>query len=125
MTCPFCAIVDGQAEARVVEHWTDAIAIIPRNAVAPGHVIVIPKVHVESAATDPVTTGSPMRRAAEMAKRYDACNIITSVGADATQTVFHLHIHVVPRAKNDGLLLPWAPIKRGDIYCAFGCDPSR
>jgi histidine triad (HIT) family protein len=42
-----------------------------------------------------------------MAAETGPCNIITSVGAEATQTVFHLHLHVVPRRFGDGLALPW------------------
>jgi histidine triad (HIT) family protein len=50
-------------------------------------------------------TAAVMRRAAELAT--PPCNIITSAGTEATQTVFHLHVHIVPREAGDGLELPW------------------
>lgn len=46
-----------------------------------------------------------MYRAAEIAPHPS--NLITSAGAEATQSVFHLHVHIVPRGENDGLALPW------------------
>jgi histidine triad (HIT) family protein len=52
-----------------------------------------------------------MSAAAELAT--PPCNIITSAGSDATQTVFHLHLHVVPRRAGDGLALPWTGDHRG------------
>ena len=50
-----------------------------------------------------------MRRAAELMAERPAANLITSKGREATQSVFHLHVHVVPRAAGDGLPLPWTP----------------
>lgn len=103
--CPFCQIVAGEAPARRRAEWCDAVVIEPLNPVTPGHVLVIPKEHVGDALESPDATAVAMRRAAEWA--IGPCNIITSVGAEATQTVFHLHVHVVPRHEGDGLALPW------------------
>ncbi|AEY85311.1 hypothetical protein SHJG_p1121 (plasmid) [Streptomyces hygroscopicus subsp. jinggangensis 5008] len=74
-----------------------------------GHVFVLPRVHVEDAGTDPEVTAAVMRRAAELMAEHPAANLITSKGAAATQTVYHLHVHVVPRQEGDGLPLPWTP----------------
>jgi hypothetical protein len=52
--------------------------------------------------------GSDILRRRRPVERYWVCNLITSVGADATQSVRHLHIHVVPRREGDGLMLPWS-----------------
>lgn len=105
--CVFCAIVAGTEPATVVRRWDDAIAIVPLGPVTPGHVLVIPAVHVQDATVDPDVTAVAMRRAAELA---DApCNIITSAGREASQTVPHLHVHIVPRTFGDGLALPWTP----------------
>ncbi|MFC1435985.1 HIT family protein [Streptacidiphilus sp. N1-3] len=110
MTCVFCDIGRGTAPAEVVRAWPGVIAIRPRSGgVTPGHVMVIPTVHVADAGTDPAVTAEVMRRAAELMAEYPAANIITSKGAEATQSVFHLHVHVVPREAEDGLPLPWTP----------------
>jgi histidine triad (HIT) family protein len=113
--CPFCAIVNAGAPAKVVREWADAICIEPLNPVTPGHLLVMSKVHVQSFFSSPDVSALTMRRAAELLhgveRYYDArdYNIITSVGEAATQTVKHLHVHVVPRQHGDGLALPWAP----------------
>lgn len=108
MTCPFCDIIAGTAPATFLADWDDAVAILPRRGgCTPGHTLVIPRAHVADAGVDPAVTAATMARAAELAARLDNCNIITSRGAAATQKVFHLHIHVVPRVLGDGLALPW------------------
>ena len=107
--CAFCAIVAGHAPAVIVRHWPDTIAIRPLAPVVAGHVLVIPHAHVADVGTDPAVSAAAMARAAELAAELDACNVITSRGAAATQTVYHLHLHVVPRQHGDGLPLPWTP----------------
>lgn len=110
-TCVFCSIAAGQAPAVVVREWPDALAIRPRSGgVNAGHVLVIPRVHVADAIEDPEITAAAVRRAAQYAAEIGAdLNLITNVGPAATQTVPHLHWHVVPRAAGDGLPLPWTP----------------
>jgi histidine triad (HIT) family protein len=109
-SCVFCAIAAGQAPATIVREWPGALAIRPRGGgVNPGHVLVIPRLHVADAGVDPAVSALTMAAAAELMAEYDNANIITSRGPAATQTVFHLHIHVVPRATGDGLPLPWTP----------------
>jgi histidine triad (HIT) family protein len=108
--CVFCEIAAGRAPAKFVDVWGDAIAITPLKPVVEGHVLVIPRRHVADAASDPEVSAITMRRAAEIAP-YPA-NIITSLGPEATQSVYHLHLHIVPRAENDGLALPWYSGKR-------------
>lgn len=103
--CVFCAIIASTEPADVVRRWPDAIAFRPRQPVTPGHVLVVPHAHVTDVTEDPVVSASVMARAAEIAEA--PCNIITSAGWAATQSVWHLHLHVVPRAICDGLALPW------------------
>lgn len=104
--CVFCAIIAGDEPAEVVYQWPDAIAIVPLNPVTKGHVIVLPKQHVRDALADPEVTARVMKCTAEIAHR--PANLITSAGGAATQTVWHLHIHIVPRRSGDGLMLPWS-----------------
>lgn len=110
--CPFCEIADGvrQPPAWVVEHghWPDVMAFVPLDPVTEGHVLVVPKTHVADFASVPEVSAATMRRAAELVHWSDRpMNLITSRGREATQSVFHLHLHLVPRAENDGLALPW------------------
>ncbi|MCX5426095.1 HIT family protein [Streptomyces sp. NBC_00078] len=113
--CPFCRIAAGAAPAVMVREWDDAFAIRPRSGgVNEGHVLVIPRRHVADAVEDPTVSGATMTRACELGAELDCdLNLITSVGEYATQTVFHLHIHLVPRTAGDGLPLPWTPQHTG------------
>ncbi|WP_201300852.1 HIT family protein [Streptomyces sp. HF10] len=108
--CVFCQIIAGTAPATVVREWDNAVAILPLGGVTEGHVLVLPRRHVDNAVTDPHITGQTMARAAELGAELGSdLNLITSVGAAATQTVHHFHVHLVPRAAGDGLPLPWTP----------------
>lgn len=110
----FCDIIAGDAPAKQVADGILNLGIFPLNPVVEGHFLVIPKNHVSDAYVSPTAAAAAVGDAAQWAwlmserdSRYRSVNIITSVGALATQTVFHLHIHVVPRTEGDGLTLPW------------------
>ncbi|WP_268841215.1 HIT family protein, partial [Streptomyces violaceoruber] len=107
--CVFCRIVAGHAPADVVREWEDVIAIRPLNPVTPGHVLVIPHTHVPDVGERPLVSARAMACAAELAAELAAVNVITSKGTAATQTVAHLHLHLVPRTAGDDLPLPWTP----------------
>lgn len=107
-SCPFCDIIAGRAPGTVVREWTFAFALLPLEPVVDGHTLIIPKMHVRDFSTNPNVSGATMIAAAEFAADFrDDVNIITSRGYAATQSVFHLHLHVVPRHIGDGLALPW------------------
>lgn len=109
--CVFCEILAGREPADFVpltRHLPGVKAIVPLGPVVPGHVLFLPEVHVADAAEKPFITADVMAAAAAYAQdRGRPFNLITSAGGEATQTVFHLHIHYVPRACGDGLALPW------------------
>nr|WP_324290575.1 HIT domain-containing protein [Streptomyces sp. H27-H5] len=73
----------------------------------------MPRIHVRDAGEDPGVTATVMHRAAELMAPYPTASSITSKGAAATRTVFHLHVHVVPRATHERLPLPWTPQDTG------------
>jgi histidine triad (HIT) family protein len=100
--CPFCNYAGPVEDA-----FGDVIVIEPLNPVVRGHLLVIPREHVQDATHNPALAGYVMRVAALIARGLE-CNIITSVGPAATQTVMHLHVHIVPRQEGDGLRLPWS-----------------
>lgn len=106
--CVFCKIVAGKAPAKIVTRGLHAIAFAPLHPVTEGHLLVVPKRHVTDFAQDSKTTRRTMALASRLAYWIGGdCNLITSKGPLATQTVFHLHVHLVPRRTGDGLWLPW------------------
>lgn len=107
--CVFCKIVAGDSPATIIQEVRDSLVIVPLNPVVEGHLIVIPKKHVADAHEEPYVTAKTMLDAADYSRTVnDDANFITSVGKPATQSVFHLHIHIVPRSEDDGLKLPWS-----------------
>ena len=109
--CPFCArIKAGEYDY----HNYSNVAFQPLNPVVPGHFLVVPRKHVTHALESPARAASALAFAGHLAVEMglDACNFITSAGVAATQTVFHLHVHAVPRREGDGLALPWTGQKR-------------
>lgn len=101
--CPF----DEYAGPSVVEQeWLHAYVIEPLNPVVPGHRLVVARKHFERAEDDPREYGFVMTAVALFTRGLD-CNIIQSNGAAASQTVPHVHVHIVPRVSGDGLQLPW------------------
>ena len=106
--CVFCE----KAAAILTEHYRgdlrEVVDFEPLNPVTPGHRLFVPTVHVVDAADVPEIAGVVMLHAARWARtRGEQFNLITSGGSDASQTVFHLHAHYVPRHASDGLSLPW------------------
>ena len=107
--CPFCHITRGRLGATDLRLLGDDIwSFQPLNPVTQGHRLVVPSLHVPDAVAEPWLTGKVMEKAARLAAEVGSSNIISSVGVEATQTVFHLHVHVVPRRAGDGLRLPWS-----------------
>jgi histidine triad (HIT) family protein len=109
MDCVFCRIVAGIDPAEMVSSFADAIVIHPLNPVTPGHILIVPRRHVRDAGEDPQVTAKVMAVAAIYVAGCSSANLITSKGVAATQTVYHMHVHVVPREDGDGLHLPWTP----------------
>lgn len=96
----------------------DVMVFEPLGPVVPGHVLVVPRIHSDDAASEPYLTGLVATVAAVILERYESANLITNVGRSATQSVFHLHWHVVPREPGDGLALPWSRPRHAIPTCA-------
>ena len=107
--CVFCQIVRGEAPAEIVDDGPRWVAFRPLNPYVPGHLLFVPRVHVADAAQFPAITATVMKAACEYvsARLPIPANILTSIGAEATQTVEHLHIHVLPRGATDGIPADW------------------
>lgn len=117
--CAFCRIVRGEEEAEIVCQGRDWLALFPLNPATPGHTLVIPRTHVADLwQVDPALGSELMAavikvgQAIEAALTPDGMNLITSAGTAAEQTVFHLHLHLVPRWRDDGFGQIWPTEKR-------------
>lgn len=109
--CPFCAIVAGTAPASRVWEDATAVAFMDLRQAVPGHVLIVPRVHVETLdALDEEVAAHLMRLAVRIAKAAHAAfepaglNLWQSNGEAGGQEVPHVHLHVQPRRTGDGLL---------------------
>ena len=114
--CIFCAIAAGDGPAEIVDSDEHTVAFMDINPATRGHALVIPREHsadlLEISDEDLEHTVLAARRLAARMKEAlgaDGINLINACGAAAWQTVFHLHVHVVPRWEDDPLELPWVP----------------
>jgi histidine triad (HIT) family protein len=114
--CIFCKIVAGELPATIVDEDERTIAFMDINPATRGHALVIPRVHApDLLSIEPAelaaTVNAAQRLALRMKERLgpDGVNVINSCGAAAWQTVFHFHLHVIPRHEGDPLRLPWLP----------------
>ena len=114
--CIFCAIVAGDMPAEIVDSDERTVAFMDINPANTGHALVIPREHsadlMEISDEDLAATMAAARRLAGRMRETlhpDGFNVINACGAAAWQTVFHFHLHVVPRHEGDPLELPWVP----------------
>jgi len=104
--CVFCQRIASSEFDYSDDH---SVAFQPLSPVTPGHFLVVPRTHVTHALEGPDHAGRALELAGYLANQMglESANFITSAGAAATQTVMHLHVHIVPRREGDGLALPW------------------
>jgi histidine triad (HIT) family protein len=115
-SCIFCKIIAGELPATIVAEDDRTIAFMDVNPATRGHALVVPRRH----ATDLLAIGEDdLAACAAAAKRLagrmkdalgpDGVNVLNACGAAAWQSVFHFHLHVIPRYEGDPLRLPWVP----------------
>ena len=107
-SCVFCAIVAGEQSAHVVLDDDDFLAFLDVRPLFPGHVLLVPKEHHETLWDLPGDLLGPLSertRSLAVAVRdaMDAAGIFTATNNVVSQSVPHLHVHVVPRNRKDGL----------------------
>ncbi len=114
--CIFCKIVAGELPATIVDEDERTIAFMDIAPATRGHALVIPREHSRDLlAVAPEDLQATALATQRLAKRVtqrlgaDGVNLLNSCGAAAWQTVFHFHIHVIPRYDGDPLRLPWVP----------------
>jgi len=115
--CVFCKIVARQIAATVVHEDEHTVAFMDLGEVNPGHVLVAAKAHVENLyELDDVNAAAVFRTVARVARAIrgafapQGLSVYQANGKAAGQTVFHFHVHLVPRHEGDGMALTW-PVK--------------
>ncbi|MDY6774396.1 MAG: HIT family protein [Candidatus Nanohaloarchaea archaeon] len=108
--CPFCQIVEGEIESHMVHENETAMAFLDVNPVSKGHTLVVPKQHAEELsgldredAEEVFGTVKDVAEALENALNPEGTNILQSNGEAAGQEIPHMHVHVIPRYRTDGL----------------------
>ena len=117
--CIFCKILAGEIPSTAVYEDDDFKAILDVNPAARGHVIILPKNHAaniyelpDEDASKIMVVAKKIATAIEKAYHCDGVNILQNNGEAAGQTVFHLHVNVIPRFKGDTVNIGW---KQGDM----------
>ena len=114
--CLFCDIVAGEVPAQIIDSDEHTVAFMDINPWTRGHALVVPREHsrnlYEIGEADLARTAAASQRLARRMKERLGCdgvNLINSCEPAAWQTVFHFHVHVIPRYEDDPLQLPWQP----------------
>jgi len=114
--CIFCAIASGEGPAELVDSDEHTVAFMDINPATRGHALDIPRAHsanlMEVSDEDLRRTTLAARRLVrkiEAALEPAGFNVLNACGTAAWQTVFHFHLHVIPRYDDDPLKLPWIP----------------
>lgn len=117
--CIFCKIIAGEIPSTAVYEDDDFRGILDVNPAARGHVIILPKNHAanifelpDEDASKVMVVAKKIATAIKKAYKCDGVNILQNNGEAAGQTVFHLHVHVIPRYENDTVNVGW---KQGDM----------
>lgn len=130
--CIFCKILAGELPASVVDEDERTISFMDINPATRGHALVIPRVHSRDLlSVEPDDLAAVAVAAKRLAKRAGerlgaaGVNVINSCGAAAWQTVFHFHVHVIPRYAGDPLQLPWVPAPGDSQEIAAAAEELR
>lgn len=114
--CIFCKILAGDLPATIIDEDDRTISFMDIAPATRGHALVIPRKHTaDLGSVEPqdlqAVVGACQRLASRAKQRLqaDGVNLVNSTGAAAWQTVFHFHVHVIPRYQGDPLRLPWVP----------------
>ncbi|TMM20388.1 MAG: HIT family protein [Actinobacteria bacterium] len=114
--CIFCKIIAGELPARIVDEDERTVAFLDIAPATRGHTLVVTREHVaDLLSVDREDLHAAIVASQRLAGRIkqrlgaDGVNLVNSCGAAAWQTVFHFHIHVIPRYEGDPLRLPWIP----------------
>jgi len=114
--CIFCKIIAGELGSERIDEDERTVSFMDINPATRGHALVVPRQHTtDLLSIDAADLAACAAAAQRLAKRMsqtlgvDGVNLLNSCGRAAWQTVFHFHIHVIPRYDGDPLRLPWVP----------------
>jgi histidine triad (HIT) family protein len=114
--CIFCKVVAGEIPGEVVDSDDRTITVMDINPATRGHVVVIPRDHAaDLLAVSEEDLDATMTAARRMVERMRdtlapaGFNILNNMGRAAWQSIYHFHVHVIPRYEDDPLQLPWLP----------------
>jgi histidine triad (HIT) family protein len=114
--CMFCKIAAGEVPAQIIEQDELTVSFMDINPATRGHALVIPRRHAtDLLEIEPQDLQATVLAAQALARRMidrlgaDGVNLLNSCREAAWQTVFHFHLHVIPRYRHDPLRLPWRP----------------
>lgn len=114
--CIFCRIASGEIPSATLYEDADFRVILDRGPAARGHALILPKEHYKNIyEIDEEAAGEVFKLAKKMAQtmteklKCDGFNIVQNNGSVAGQTVFHFHMHLIPRYENDTAELGWNP----------------
>ena len=130
--CLFCAIIAGDVAGQIVDSDEHTVAFMDINPATRGHALVVPREHsadlMEISDADLEHTTVAARRLArriDETLKPDGFNILNACRPAAWQTVFHFHLHVIPRYEDDPLKLPWIPREAEPDEIAAVADEIR
>ncbi len=122
--CIFCKIINKQIPSNIIYENKHTIAFLDISKDAYGHTLVIPKKHCTNILDcDKKTLKEVFKTVKKISKHYvenksfSGVNILNASGKDAQQTVFHFHVHIIPRKQNDGLNC-WPNLKESEMDLA-------
>jgi histidine triad (HIT) family protein len=106
--CLFCRIVSGELAATIVYEDDNSVAFLDHRPLFPGHTLLVPREHVETLGELPAKLVGPYFEAAQLLSRavesaMEAEGTFVAMNNRVSQSVPHLHVHIVPRRKKDGL----------------------
>ena len=114
--CIFCKVIAGEIPGQMIDSDERTVTVMDINPATRGHVVVVTRAHaqnlLELGDDDLLAAMQTVRRVTKLLQdtlRPDGFNILHNIGRAAWQSIFHFHVHVIPRYADDPLQLPWLP----------------
>lgn len=130
--CIFCKIANGDIPSATVYEDNDFRVILDIAPAAKGHALILPKQHYdniwelgEAEAAKIMALAAKVSKAQKAALSCDGINVLQNNGTAAGQSVFHFHMHLIPRYEGDGVIIPWNTLSYEDGEAAKVCESIK